>query len=160
VRNTARSSFGALHHVLVALVDVGPGHPGARGAFGDPEIFGQLGDRLGPFSSELNRSPAELRGMGTRHQDSFPEVLPPQRRCPSDRGCSEDAGRQFRFLIRDRDPKFTVAFDAVLASVGIETTRTPVASPQANAFPDGFVRTVCRECFDHLLAVSQRHLEV
>jgi putative transposase len=71
----------------------------------------------------------------------------------------EDAGRHFRFLIRDRDTKFTSRFDTVLTSIGIETVRTPVASPRANAFAQQFVRTVRDHCLDHLLVVSQRHLE-
>jgi hypothetical protein len=49
----------------------------------------------------------------------------------------EDAGRHFQFLLRDRDTKFTARFDAVLASVGIDTIRTAVASPRANASPSG-----------------------
>jgi len=71
----------------------------------------------------------------------------------------EDAGRHFRFVIRDRDTKFTASFDAVLASIGIETIRTPVASPRANAFAERFVRTVRQDCLDHLFVVSQQHLE-
>lgn len=71
----------------------------------------------------------------------------------------EESGCRFRFLIRDRDTKFTSNFDTVLTSIGIETVRTPVASPRANAFAERFVRTVRNDCLDHLLVVSQRHLE-
>jgi transposase InsO family protein len=71
----------------------------------------------------------------------------------------EDAGPRFRFLIRDRDTKFTRSFDAVFASAGIEQLRTPVASPRANAFAERFVRTVREDCLDHLLVFSPRHLE-
>jgi putative transposase len=72
----------------------------------------------------------------------------------------EDAGCRFRFLIRDRDSKFTASFDSMLTSVGIEAVLTPPASPRTNAFAERFVRTVREDCLDHVLVVSRRHLEV
>ena len=72
---------------------------------------------------------------------------------------SEDQGRQFRFLVRDRDTKFTASFDAVMASAGIDVLRTPVQTPVANAFAERWVRTAREDCLDHLLVLSRRQLE-
>jgi putative transposase len=69
----------------------------------------------------------------------------------------ERAG-QFKFLIRDRDSKFTAVFDEVLASNGVRIIKTPVRSPRANSFAERYVGTLRRECLDHLLIYGERHL--
>jgi transposase InsO family protein len=69
----------------------------------------------------------------------------------------ERAG-QFKFLIRDRDSKFTAAFDGVFAGDGTRVIRTPVRAPRANSYAERFVGTLRRECLDHILIFGKRHL--
>jgi transposase InsO family protein len=69
----------------------------------------------------------------------------------------ERAGR-FKFLIRDRDSKFTMAFDGVFAGNGTRVIKAPVRSPRANSFAERFVGTLRRECLDHVLILGEQHL--
>ncbi len=67
--------------------------------------------------------------------------------------------RQLRFLLHDRDAKFTRVFDDVFRSEGADVLLTPVQAPNANAHAERWIRTVRAECLDWLLIVGRGHLE-
>jgi putative transposase len=69
-----------------------------------------------------------------------------------------DRATGFRFLIRDRDSKFTAIFDTVFASEAIRVLRTPVQAPRANAIAERWIGTVRHELLDRMLILNQRQL--
>ena len=69
-----------------------------------------------------------------------------------------DRAAEFRFLIRDRDSKFTSVFDAVFTSEGMRILRTPVRAPRANAIAERWIGTVRRELLDRILIINRQHL--
>ena len=68
-------------------------------------------------------------------------------------------GQRFRFLIHDRDTRFSRAFDEVFRTEGIRVVRTPVQAPNANAIAERWVRTLRSDCLDRILILGHRHLE-
>ena len=78
---------------------------------------------------------------------------------PLVRAVDEISGtHRFKFFIRDRDSKFTAAFDLVLAGSGVRVITTPVRSPRANSFAERYGGTLRHECLDHLLIYGEQHL--
>jgi transposase InsO family protein len=66
-----------------------------------------------------------------------------------------------RYLLRDRDTKFTSGFDMILRATGIEPVLLPPRSPNLNAFAERFVRSIKEECLDRMIffgEASFRHV--
>lgn len=71
----------------------------------------------------------------------------------------EDQRIEARFLLRDRDAKFAHSFDRFFREAGTKIVKTPVQGPDANAFAESFLANARRECLDHFLCFSLRHLD-
>jgi putative transposase len=70
-----------------------------------------------------------------------------------------DRTTRFGYLIRDRDSKFSGAFDAVFGAEAIRIVRTPIRAPRANAVAERWIGSLRRELLDRTLIVNRRHLE-
>jgi hypothetical protein len=107
---------------------------------------------LQPSSQAASRTKQLNRSTGRRHELELRSLL-----C----GWSQNEVQitPVRFLIRDRDRKFTGGFDAVFEAEHIRIVRTPIQVPEANGIAERFVRTARSECLDWLLIQNARHLE-
>jgi putative transposase len=109
------------------------------------------------FLIELHTRRVRLAGV-TDHPNG-PWVVQRARELSMNRAGETTAGTSApRFLVCDRDSKFTRAFDDVFASDGIQTIKTPIQAPNAGAFAERWVRTVRQECLDWMLIWGRRQL--
>jgi hypothetical protein len=72
----------------------------------------------------------------------------------------DDHADGLKFLIRDRDAKFTAAFNAVFTAIGLRIVKTPVRVPRANAIAERWIASARRECLDRMLITGERHLRL
>jgi putative transposase len=93
--------------------------------------------------------------MGVMTNPTGPWVAQQARNLLMDLG---ERAEHIRFLVRDRDAKYTSVFDEVFTSLGARVIKTPVRAPRANAIAERWIGTVRRECTDRLLIYSERHL--
>jgi hypothetical protein len=70
----------------------------------------------------------------------------------------DDPELPVRFLLRDRDAKYSRSFDAVFAAEGMKVVLTPYRTPQANGHIERLIGGVRREVLDHVLILGRRHL--
>jgi putative transposase len=63
-----------------------------------------------------------------------------------------------RFLIHDRDPLFTAAFDEVFKAEELRTIKTLPKTPRTNAIYERVIGTLRRELLDRILILGERHL--
>jgi len=66
----------------------------------------------------------------------------------------------YRFVVHDRDGIFSPRLDQELNGFGVRALKTPVRTPQANAFCERLVGTIRRECFDFLIPINERHVRI
>jgi putative transposase len=65
---------------------------------------------------------------------------------------------EYRFLIHDRHATFSSELDAAVAALGLKVLKTPVRTPQANAYCERLIGTMRRECPDFIVPLNERHL--
>jgi putative transposase len=102
--------------------------------------------------------------VGTRRVDLSPSTYHPHGRWVQQQGRNlliwlEDQRLEARFLIHDRDSKFSTAFRSLFRSEDIRCLRTPLLAPDANAFAEAWIGALKRECLDHFLCFSLGHLD-
>jgi Integrase core domain len=66
--------------------------------------------------------------------------------------------RKPRYLIHDHDRVWGANFGLHASALAIKSLRTPIQAPRANSIAERWVGTARRECLDHLIPISERHL--
>jgi putative transposase len=70
----------------------------------------------------------------------------------------DGSGTHSRYLLHDRDTKYTASFLAIIESVRVKTLRLPARSPNLNAYCERWVRSTKEECLSKLILFGDRSL--
>ncbi|MCJ8329059.1 MAG: transposase [Lentisphaeria bacterium] len=65
---------------------------------------------------------------------------------------------QAKYLIHDRDSKYSKDFAQIMQSAGIETIKLPPRSPNLNAYAERFVRSIKDECLSKFIPIGEKFL--
>jgi len=71
----------------------------------------------------------------------------------------DEHGVKQRFILHDRDAKYTASFDAIFKAAGVKIVKTPVAAPNANAFSESWIGKFKFEALDHFVCFGLEHLD-
>lgn len=99
----------------------------------------------GPRCGDATHHALEYPGTSDRRMD--------RTALPHDRGRDQ----AHRFVIHDRDSIYSEGVDRTLTAMGLTVLRTPVRTPQANAFCERLIGTIRRECLD-FVPLTESHL--
>ena len=102
--------------------------------------------------------------LGSRRIHLSPSTVHPDSACVTQQARNLALGldarsSHVRFLVRDRDTKFSGPFDEVLRSEGMRVIRTPVQDANANAYAERVIETIRAECLDWTLILGRGHLD-
>ena len=105
------------------------------------------------FSIAVKTRAVEIAGIATNPDGKWMQQMARNLTDPVD-GFLRDAS----YLVHDRDPLFTEAFEAILGERGVKCVRIPARSPNCNPHAERFVKTVRDECLNHFVIFGERHL--
>ena len=105
------------------------------------------------FAIELKTRRVHLAGITTQPQGDWMKQMA---RNLTD--CQDGFLRDKRYLVMDRDTKFTTAFRETLKTANVQSIRLPPYSPNLNAFIERFFRSLKSECLNKMIFFGERSL--
>ena len=153
-RNTTWAEFIRRHREVLWACDFFPVRRSPEGEGGTTEIWTCCGltTFYVLFFIQLSTRKVVLGGITTSPHEQW---MMQAARNVSGWGCEMEHAR---YLIHDRDSKFTASFDEILRAVDIDPVKLPAKSPNLNALSERFVRSIKSECVERLILFGEKSL--